>query len=138
MVLEKECQKKMEEKFYLIREKKKEKIFQYKRFFLLKKMKLKIKNIFLKKKKKYKFLLIKNNTNKFNYPRIGIIIKKKYIKLSVKRNLFRRIIYETFRLNQYKIMSKDYLLIIKKNILFLKKKFLFCFFKKIWKNFYKK
>ncbi len=134
MVLEKECQKKMEEKLYPSKEEKKENIYQYKKFSLPKKMKLKIKNISFNKNIIYNFLLIKIKKNKFNYPRIGILIRKKYIKLSVKRNKLKRIIYETFRLKQYKIKNNDYLLIVKKKILYIKN---FLFFKKIWKIFYK-
>ncbi len=135
MVSEKECQLKMEEKFYQIKEKKVEKKYQHKRFFLPKSMKLKTKRFLFTKKKIYKYLSIKIKLNKLNYPRIGILIKKKNIKYSVKRNKIRRIIYETFRLKQHKIKNIDYLLIINKNILNLKKKFFFL--KKIWKKYYK-
>ncbi len=125
MDLEKECQLKKEDKFYQIKEKKVEKKYLNKRFFLPKKMKLKIRNLHFFKKKKFQYILIKNKLNKFNYPRIGVIIKKKYIKLSVKRNKIRRIIYETFRLKQHKIKNIDYLLILNKNISNFRKFFFF-------------
>ncbi len=132
MVLEKECQQKKVEKLYQTKEKKVEKKYLYKKFFFSKKMKLKKLNGYFYKKKKFKYLIIKNKHNKFSYSRIGIIIKKKNIKLAVKRNKIRRIIYETFRLKQYKIKNIDYLLIINKNILNIKN--IFFFLKKYEKN----
>ncbi len=136
MDLKRECQQNKVEKYYHIEEKKKEKKYLYKKFSLPKLMKIKIKNYNYPKKKIYNFLLIKNKFNKLYYPRIGIIIKKKYIKYSVQRNKIKRIIYETFRLQQYKIKNYDYILIIKKNILHIKKKFSF-FIQKVWKKYYK-
>ncbi len=122
MDLEKECQQKKGEKYYQIEEEKIEKKCLHKKFTFPKKMKFKIRNILFFKKKTFHFLIVKNNFNKLNYPRIAIIIKKKYIKLAVQRNKIKRIIYETFRLKQHKIKKNDYLLIIKKNILYIKKK----------------
>ncbi len=127
----------MEEEYFQIKEKKKEKK-NNKKFFFRKKNRLKYKNYKFNKTKKYKFILIKYNFNNFFYPRIIIILKKKYIKYSTKRNYIKRIIKETFRLKQYKLKNLDYLIIIKNNIIKLKKKNIFNYFNKIWKNFYKK
>lgn len=103
----------MEKKLFQIKEEKKEKKYK-KRFFFKKKNKIKkFKNI--KKIKKYKFIIIKYNKNRLNYPRLGIIINKKIIKYSTIRNKIKRIIRETFRIKQYKIKKIDYLIILKKN-----------------------
>ncbi len=126
----------MVEKYYHIEEKKKEKKYLYKKFSLPKLMKIKIKKIYIYKNKIYNFLSIKSKINKLHYPRIGIIIPKKKIKYAVQRNKIRRIIHETFRLQQHKIKNNDYLLIIKKYILNIKKKFLFLI-EKVWKKYYK-
>lgn len=68
--------------------------------------------------KKYIFpeidFYISNNNLKF--PRIGISISKKYIKLAHERNKIKRIIRENFRLNQKKINCFDFLIKIKKSI----------------------
>ncbi len=100
---------------------------------------MKLKKYFFKNKwiKNYNIAIIKNNINNLKYPRIGLIIKKKYVKLSVKRNKIKRIIYEIFRKKQYKIKKIDYLLIIKKNILYYKIKEIKKIFIKIW-NIYSK
>ncbi len=105
-----------------------------KRLFLKKKMKLKKSNFFnFNIKKNNKILCLKIKYNNLLFPRIGIIIKKKYIKLSFLRNKIKRIIYELFRINQYKIKKLDFLFIIKKNFIFIKKKKII----KIIKNFFK-
>ncbi len=130
MVLEKEWKQKTEEKLSLTKEKK-IKIKYLNKYY---NNKNKIHNNI--KINKYKFILIKYINNNKKNPRIGILIKKKYIKLSTTRNKLRRIIKETFRINQYKIKKLDYLIIIKKNIYLLKKKYLFNYFIKIWKKYY--
>lgn len=102
-----------------------------------KKIKIKYFNKICKKKKYYikiniyKFIIIKYICNNNKNPKISILIKKKYIKLSTKRNKFKRIILETFRINQYKIKKLNYLIILKNNILLLKKKNIFNYFNKI-------
>ncbi len=128
MDLEKEWKLKTEEKLSLTKEKK---------------IKIKYFNKIYKNKKKYyikintyKFLIIKYIYNNNKFPKIAILIKKKNIKLSTKRNKFKRIILETFRINQYKIKKLNYLIILKKNILLLKKKYIFNYFNKIWKKYY--
>ncbi len=127
----------MVKKFYQIKEKKKEDIYQNKeRFFFKKKMKILNKKIY-QRKINYHFLIIGNKKNKLKYPRILAIIKKKYIKSAVKRNKIKRIIYETFRIKQHKIKKTDYLIIIKNNILFYKKKEIWNTLIKIWKKHYK-
>ncbi|MDQ1237214.1 MAG: ribonuclease P protein component [Wigglesworthia glossinidia] len=57
------------------------------------------------------------HTNLFNYPRIGLIVLKKYIYLSHDRNRIKRLIKENFRLNQFKLIKFDFLIFPKKNIL---------------------
>jgi ribonuclease P protein component len=50
------------------------------------------------------------------YPRLGIIIPKKSINQASRRNYFKRIIREHFRLSQDKIKPVDMLFFVKKNI----------------------
>ncbi len=132
MDLLKETLIKMVKKYYQEKDEKKEKKYQYKRFFLKKKMKLK-KKIKIKFKIKYKWIDIFFNFNKLKYPRIKIIILKKYIKLSTFRNKIKRIIYENFRINQYKIKNIDIIFKINKKINHIKKKYIIKNIKKIIK-----
>lgn len=101
-----------------------------------KKIKIKYFNKIHKKKNNikintYKYIVIKYLYNNNKNPKIAILIRKKYIKLSTLRNKYKRIILETFRINQYKIKKLNYLIILKKNLLLLKKKNIFNYFKKI-------
>ncbi len=106
----------MEKKYYQTEEIKKEKYYQNKKYTLKKKMKyIKYTNIIFKKQYKWTNLIIGNNC--YNYPRIKIIIKKRYIKLSTKRNKIKRNIYENFRINQFLIKNKDFIFFINQNIL---------------------
>ncbi len=132
MDLEIEWKKNQEKKLFQIKEKKNiKKKLKFKKKYRIKKINKK--NI---KNKNYKFIIIKYNNNNLNYPRLIIIIKKKYIKLSTFRNKIKRIIRETFRIKQYKIKKLDYLIIVKKNIIFLNKNKIFNYLKKKWKKYY--
>ncbi|QJC36287.1 ribonuclease P protein component [Enterobacteriaceae endosymbiont of Donacia cincticornis] len=64
------------------------------------------------------YFIMLNKKNKIKYPRIGIIIPKKIVHKTYIRNKFKRIIREYFRLNQYSIFNRDYVIILyNKNIL---------------------
>ncbi|MDO6784433.1 ribonuclease P protein component [Neptunomonas phycophila] len=52
-------------------------------------------------------VLILARPNGLDHPRIGFVISKKNIRRAVKRNLVRRIIRESFRLNQHKLPALD-------------------------------
>lgn len=55
-------------------------------------------------------------SNTFSYPRLGLRISKKYLKHAVERNRVKRVIRESFRLNQYRLKDLDVVLIAKKGI----------------------
>ncbi|MGD6858735.1 MAG: ribonuclease P protein component [Enterobacteriaceae bacterium] len=76
---------------------------------------------FFKKKFFYKYFLLFCHKNNLNYSRISFIIPKKKIKFSYKRNQIKRIIKESFRLNQHKLINLDFLLIVNFNITYLSK-----------------
>ncbi|QCI19157.1 ribonuclease P protein component [Buchnera aphidicola] len=60
---------------------------------------------------------ILGSLNKLGYPRLGCSISRKKIKLSNKRNNIKRLIRESFRLIQYKLISMDFVVVInQKNI----------------------
>jgi len=52
--------------------------------------------------------------NVLGYPRLGLSISRKNIKKSYKRNTIKRLIRETFRLLQHKLISMDFVVIAKK------------------------
>ncbi|WMY95013.1 MAG: ribonuclease P protein component [Arsenophonus sp.] len=61
-------------------------------------------------------ITILGRLNTLRYPRIGFIIAKKNIKLSHERNRIKRLVREYFRLNQYKLPSMDFVILVKKGI----------------------
>jgi ribonuclease P protein component len=52
-------------------------------------------------------ILILARPNKLDHSRLGFVISKKNIRRAVKRNLVRRIIRESFRLNQHSLPNID-------------------------------
>ncbi len=54
--------------------------------------------------------------NECDYPRLGIIVAKRKAKRAVDRNLIKRIIRESFRLNKSKIPANDYIVLLSKPI----------------------
>jgi ribonuclease P protein component len=59
-------------------------------------------------------ILILSRANGLDHPRIGFIISKKNIRRAVKRNLVRRIIRESFRLNQENLPAHDIIIMARK------------------------
>jgi len=51
--------------------------------------------------------LILARPNTLNYPRLGLIIAKKNVRLAVQRNRIKRLIRESFRLEQHHLTSID-------------------------------
>lgn len=54
--------------------------------------------------------------NIIGYPRLGIVIAKRNAKHSTDRNLTRRIIRESFRLNKAQLPASDFVVILKRPI----------------------
>lgn len=55
--------------------------------------------------------------NQLDHARIGLAIAKKYVKLSCKRNRIKRLIRESFRLNQHILPNMDFVVIAKQGII---------------------
>lgn len=55
--------------------------------------------------------------NNFSYPRLGVVAAKKRIKKAVARNRFKRIVRETFRLNQHQLKAVDLVVMANKEVL---------------------
>ncbi len=88
----------------------------------------------------------KNNTleisilgrlNLLEYPRLGLSIPRKNIKYAHNRNLIKRLVRETFRLLQHKLISMDFIVIAKKNILSLNNQNIINILKSLWSNYYR-
>lgn len=63
-----------------------------------------------------KHLLILACPNELDHSRIGFVISKKNIRLAVNRNRVRRIIRESFRLNQHDLPNVDIVILARKGL----------------------
>ena len=61
------------------------------------------------------FLVLATN-NTTNHARLGRIVAKKHAKRAIQRNRIKRIIRETFRCNQYKLLAVDVVVMVKPGI----------------------
>ena len=95
-------------------------------------------NVFKKSYKKTTGeIIILGRFNLLEYPRLGLSISRKNIKYSHDRNLIKRLIRETFRLLQYKLISMDFVVIPKKNIIFLKNKNIINILENLWLSYHR-
>ncbi|QCI25256.1 ribonuclease P protein component [Buchnera aphidicola (Sitobion avenae)] len=96
-------------------------------------------NVFSKpfKKKNTLEISILGRFNLLEHPRLGLSIPRKNIKYAHNRNLIKRLIRETFRLLQYKLLSMDFIVIAKKNILFLTNNNIIDMLKSLWLNYHR-
>jgi ribonuclease P protein component len=61
-------------------------------------------------------LLILSRPNDLDHARIGFVISKKNVRQAVKRNRVRRIIRESFRLNQHDLPAVDIVILARKGL----------------------
>ncbi|QJC29722.1 ribonuclease P protein component [Enterobacteriaceae endosymbiont of Plateumaris pusilla] len=84
-------------------------------------------------RKSNEYYTILSKKNILQYSRLGIIIPKKNIYKAYIRNKIKRIIRECFRLNQYKLPVRDFIVIlIKKNIININYINIKKYLKKLW------
>lgn len=86
-----------------------------------------------KKISKFNLLLLACN-NSLTYPRLGLVIGKKSVKLAVQRNRIKRQIRETFRLNQHTLNNYDMVIVARKGLADLQNDQLQKQLVKIWKS----
>lgn len=72
--------------------------------------------------------------NEFDYPRLGLRISKKHVKLATERNRIKRIIREHFRLNQKRLNHFDIVVIAKSGIDSLKNDDVRNYLDELWKD----
>ncbi|MCP4597938.1 ribonuclease P protein component [Neptuniibacter sp.] len=61
-------------------------------------------------------ILILTRPNNLSHPRLGFVISKKNIRQAVKRNRVRRIIRESFRLNQDNLPAVDMIILARRGL----------------------
>ncbi|MFT5706834.1 MAG: ribonuclease P protein component [Oceanospirillaceae bacterium] len=83
-------------------------------------------------------ILILSRANGLDHPRIGFIISKKNIRHAVKRNLVRRIMRESFRLNQENLPAHDMIIMARKGAGEISSEDLHRLAKKCWSRLNKK
>lgn len=78
-------------------------------------------------------IILFSRINELKYPRIGLVISKKYVKHAHERNRIKRHMRETFRINQHHLSSSDFILTLySKEILYLKNYLLIKELQKLW------
>lgn len=81
-----------------------------------------------------KNVLLLARNNDLDYPRLGLVIGKKSVKLAVERNRLKRQIRESFRLNQDNLVGWDIVVVARKGLGDLENSELALQFGKLWKR----
>ncbi len=81
-----------------------------------------------------KNVLLLARANKLSHPRLGLVIGKKSVKLSVERNRLKRLIRDSFRLNQTLLGGLDIVVVARKGLGDLENPELHQQFGKLWKR----
>lgn len=79
-------------------------------------------------------LTILARDNQLNHARLGQAVPKKQLKLAVDRNRFKRLVRESFRLNQHSLPAKDFVVIAKKSANELSNEELSALLGKLWQR----
>ncbi len=81
-----------------------------------------------------KNVLLLARNNDLEHSRLGLVIGKKSVKLSVERNRIKRVVRETFRLNQDDLVGWDIVIVARKGLGDLDNPELIQQFGKLWKR----
>lgn len=81
-----------------------------------------------------KNVLLLARANDLDHPRLGLVIGKKSVKLSVERNRLKRVIRDTFRLNQDSLGGLDIVVVARKGLGDLDNPELHQQFGKLWRR----
>lgn len=76
--------------------------------------------------------------NDFNHPRLGITVSKKNVRKAHDRNRVKRLIRESFRLNQHKLPHADIVVVVKKGLDKQTNEQIFVLLEKLWKKLTKR
>jgi ribonuclease P protein component len=75
--------------------------------------------------------------NFLEHPRLGLIIPRKNVRYAHNRNLIKRLIRETFRMLQYKLISMDFIVTVRKHTLRLSNKKIITILQNLWLHYYR-
>ena len=81
-------------------------------------------------------MIILGRINQLQYSRLGLSISKKNIKYAYQRNYLKRLIRESFRLSQHKIIGMDFVIIVKKNAIKLNINMCKKMLEKVWYDYH--
>ncbi|AUF99453.1 ribonuclease P protein component [Pseudomonas sp. 09C 129] len=81
-----------------------------------------------------KNLLLLARNNDLDHPRLGLVIGKKSVKLSVERNRLKRLMRESFRLHQDALVGWDIVIVARKGLGDVENPELIQHFDKLWKR----
>ncbi len=81
-----------------------------------------------------KNLLLLARNNDLDHPRLGLVIGKKSVKLSVERNRLKRLMRESFRLHQDSLVGWDIVIVARKGLGDVENPELIQHFGKLWKR----
>ena len=81
------------------------------------------------------FFTILSRENTIGQPRLGIVVAKRRAKRSVDRNIIKRIIRESFRLNKARLPANDFIVILKRPIKIIKRTNLRLQMDTLWKQY---
>ncbi|MDZ3994524.1 ribonuclease P protein component [Pseudomonas sp. Teo4] len=81
-----------------------------------------------------KNLLILARENGLDHPRLGLVIGKKSVKLAVQRNRLKRLMRDSFRLNQQMLAGLDIVIVARKGLGEIENPELHQHFGKLWKR----
>ena len=81
-----------------------------------------------------KNLLILARENGLDHPRLGLVIGKKSVKLAVQRNRLKRLMRDSFRLNQQTLAGLDIVIVARKGLGEVENPELHQHFGKLWKR----
>ncbi|HHJ1304391.1 TPA: ribonuclease P protein component [Pseudomonas putida] len=81
-----------------------------------------------------KNLLVLARENGLDHPRLGLVIGKKSVKLAVQRNRLKRLMRDSFRLNQQLLAGLDIVIVARKGLGEIENPELHQHFGKLWKR----
>lgn len=82
----------------------------------------------------HQHILVLSKPNLNPKPRLGLVIAKKNVRLAVQRNRIKRILRESFRLNQHQLPCLDFVVLARRNLDSLDNQQLHELFQKQWQK----
>ena len=67
-------------------------------------------------KSRDKYFTVLARPNALVYARLGVIVSKKRVKYAVARSRIKRLVRDSFRLHQYTLLNKDFVVLVKDKV----------------------